>query len=225
VHAGDEASARAEAADARAITEGADIYFGAGEYAPDTADGQALLAHELAHVVQQRPGASPPAGVSLEQEAERAEAGAAEGRRTEVARRGVGPVRQRKGKDQEKAKKEEPSIAKHGVEIGPLPPAGSFSAAGRFAIAYVFASGQPQTLALQVPAGVTTAVTPLSDVNDLKVSDAGGGARTVLIAVSPAEALARVQVAFVQGSATYLVVFQFTKAAAPAAPPAAAGPP
>jgi hypothetical protein len=72
VHAGDEAAARAEAADARAMTEGEDVYFGAGEYAPDTAGGQALLAHELAHVVQQRPAALPAAtGVSLEQEAER----------------------------------------------------------------------------------------------------------------------------------------------------------
>jgi hypothetical protein len=218
VHAGDEAAARADAADARAITEGEDIYFGAGEFAPESASGQALLAHELAHVVQQRPAAAGAAvpGASLEHEAERAEAGAATGTRTEVARHGTGPLRQRKGKEKEKAKKEEPSVSKHGVEIGPVPPAGSLSAAGRFAIAYVFATGHPMTLTLQVPAGVTTAVTPLSEVSDLKVNDAGSGARSVVIAVTPADALSRVQVAFVQGSATYLVVFHFVKAVTPA---------
>lgn len=38
---------------AQAFTHGADIYFGAGQYSPGSGDGQRLLAHELAHVVQQ----------------------------------------------------------------------------------------------------------------------------------------------------------------------------
>jgi hypothetical protein len=38
---------------ARAFTFGQDIVFGHGEYAPETSDGQRLLAHELTHVVQQ----------------------------------------------------------------------------------------------------------------------------------------------------------------------------
>jgi hypothetical protein len=38
---------------ARAFTVGNDIAFGAGEYKPGTLIGDALLAHELAHVVQQ----------------------------------------------------------------------------------------------------------------------------------------------------------------------------
>ena len=38
---------------ARAATVGSDIAFGPGEYAPGTPVGDALLAHELAHVVQQ----------------------------------------------------------------------------------------------------------------------------------------------------------------------------
>src|SRR5262249_33273496 len=37
---------------ARAYTFGRDIVFGSGEYAPATADGKRLLAHELTHVVQ-----------------------------------------------------------------------------------------------------------------------------------------------------------------------------
>lgn len=47
----------ASALRARAYTIGADITFGQGEYAPHTASGRALLAHELTHVVQQTDGA------------------------------------------------------------------------------------------------------------------------------------------------------------------------
>lgn len=36
-----------------AFTSGTDIYFGSGQYRPDTDSGQHLLAHELTHVVQQ----------------------------------------------------------------------------------------------------------------------------------------------------------------------------
>lgn len=52
VHTGSEAAASAEAIDARAFTVGDHIAFAAGEYRPGTADGQRLLAHELAHVAQ-----------------------------------------------------------------------------------------------------------------------------------------------------------------------------
>lgn len=38
---------------ARAFTAGTDIHFAPGEYTPGSASGQRLLAHELAHVVQQ----------------------------------------------------------------------------------------------------------------------------------------------------------------------------
>ncbi|HEX5707207.1 MAG TPA: DUF4157 domain-containing protein [Pyrinomonadaceae bacterium] len=56
VHA-DGASARAASGiGARAFASGGDLFFGAGEYAPHTTDGRRLIAHELAHVVQQRAG-------------------------------------------------------------------------------------------------------------------------------------------------------------------------
>jgi Domain of unknown function (DUF4157) len=42
--------------DALAFTRGNDIYFRSGAYDPTTPEGRKLLAHELAHVVQQRPG-------------------------------------------------------------------------------------------------------------------------------------------------------------------------
>jgi hypothetical protein len=38
---------------ARAFTYGRDIFFGAGQYKPESYDGKRLLAHELTHVVQQ----------------------------------------------------------------------------------------------------------------------------------------------------------------------------
>jgi Domain of unknown function (DUF4157) len=47
---------------ARAFTIGGHIGFGAGQYAPGTAGGHRLLAHELAHVVQQSSGQGPAQG-------------------------------------------------------------------------------------------------------------------------------------------------------------------
>lgn len=47
------AAALSQAVSARAFTYGADIYFGAGEYRPETQDGARVLAHELTHVIQQ----------------------------------------------------------------------------------------------------------------------------------------------------------------------------
>lgn len=46
---------------ARAFTNGRDIYFNQGEYAPHTLPGQHLLAHELTHVVQQNATSQSPA--------------------------------------------------------------------------------------------------------------------------------------------------------------------
>ena len=42
---------------ARAFATGTDVYFANDQYKPNTSDGDRLIAHELAHVVQQR-GAS-----------------------------------------------------------------------------------------------------------------------------------------------------------------------
>ena len=59
VHTDAHAARTASAINARAFTVGSDIAFGAGQYAPDSAQGRHLLAHELTHVVQQ--GGSGPA--------------------------------------------------------------------------------------------------------------------------------------------------------------------
>jgi hypothetical protein len=76
VHAGEEAAQLARAVSARAFTVGNDIFFGAGEYRPGTTDGDRLIAHEAAHVVQQQgaPASGPltvsQPGDALEREAE-----------------------------------------------------------------------------------------------------------------------------------------------------------
>lgn len=56
VHANSEAAEAARSAAAQAYTVGSQIVFGAGEYQPNSPSGRQLIAHELAHVLQQRSG-------------------------------------------------------------------------------------------------------------------------------------------------------------------------
>jgi hypothetical protein len=60
VHADQLAAQSAEAVAAQAYTVGSDVVFGMGRYAPASSDGQRLLAHELAHVLQQTAGTTGP---------------------------------------------------------------------------------------------------------------------------------------------------------------------
>jgi hypothetical protein len=53
VHTDEQAAASARAVNAAAFTVGQDIVFGNGQFAPETEGGRGLLAHELAHVIQQ----------------------------------------------------------------------------------------------------------------------------------------------------------------------------
>lgn len=53
VHSDEKSAATTRAYGALAYTTGSDIFFNSGRYRPDTATGRRLLAHELAHVVQQ----------------------------------------------------------------------------------------------------------------------------------------------------------------------------
>lgn len=53
IHTGNLAARSAEAVGAQAFTVGRDIVFGSGKFSPSTTQGRQLLAHELAHVVQQ----------------------------------------------------------------------------------------------------------------------------------------------------------------------------
>jgi hypothetical protein len=54
VHSDSQAAQSARDVDAHAYTVGQDIVFDHGNYAPDTEQGKWLLAHELAHTIQQR---------------------------------------------------------------------------------------------------------------------------------------------------------------------------
>jgi hypothetical protein len=54
IHADTSSAHLADRFNARAFTIGDHVAFGAGEYRPGTVVGDALIAHELAHVVQQR---------------------------------------------------------------------------------------------------------------------------------------------------------------------------
>jgi Domain of unknown function (DUF4157) len=81
VHKDGEAGELARSVSARAFTTGTDLYFAQDEYKPDSAQGKELIAHELAHVVQQRgaPTTGPmrvsEPGEPLEREAEQAARG------------------------------------------------------------------------------------------------------------------------------------------------------
>jgi hypothetical protein len=59
VHADATAAASARALNARAYTVGRDVVFAQGQYQPATTGGRQLIAHELAHVVQQSGAGAP----------------------------------------------------------------------------------------------------------------------------------------------------------------------
>jgi hypothetical protein len=102
VHADAGAGQSSRMVNARAYTVGRDIVFGTGQYAPATEDGRNLIAHELAHVVQQGGEASLPAGGGLaidnagEAQADRAAQTAGPGSAVTGPVRSQGPALQRK---------------------------------------------------------------------------------------------------------------------------------
>jgi Domain of unknown function (DUF4157) len=56
LHTGPAAGAAAGELGANAFTHGQNIHFGHGRFAPESAEGQRLLAHELVHTIQQSGG-------------------------------------------------------------------------------------------------------------------------------------------------------------------------
>jgi hypothetical protein len=104
VHSDARAARAARDMGALAYTLGSHVVFGPGEYAPGTPGGRRLLAHELAHVVQQgdraptealraaRDGARPEA---LEREADLAADTVLAGRRPDLRRHHAAPALQR----------------------------------------------------------------------------------------------------------------------------------
>ena len=99
IHTDTQAAESARAINARAYTVGQDVVFGAGQYRPERSTGQELLAHELAHTIQQRaprlgaPSLSPHS--SSEQAADHAAKEALHGRvNTQLGSTGIGIARQ-----------------------------------------------------------------------------------------------------------------------------------
>jgi hypothetical protein len=78
IHTDTRAADSARAVDAEAYTVGPHVVFGAGRYQPDSPGGRRLLAHELAHVIQQpaTPTPSESLGISDPSDASEREAAA-----------------------------------------------------------------------------------------------------------------------------------------------------
>jgi hypothetical protein len=97
VHTGGASETAASAVSARAFAIGQDVHFGAGQYDPASESGQHLIAHEVAHTVQQRGGtpvqqnklAVSHAGDALEVEADRAADAMVSGRPASVSGGGL----------------------------------------------------------------------------------------------------------------------------------------
>lgn len=73
IHADATSAELADELNAHAFTVGHDVYFGAGQYQPKSRSGQRLLAHELAHAIQQSDSACTPASLVVSQPSDRAE--------------------------------------------------------------------------------------------------------------------------------------------------------
>jgi Domain of unknown function (DUF4157) len=110
VHDDARAAESARAVGAHAYAVGSDVVFGAGRYAPGTGEGRKLLAHELAHVVQQGGEAAAvqprlevgPVDAPAEREAEAAASAVAAGGRAAVSV-GSGPALRRFGGSEHKS--------------------------------------------------------------------------------------------------------------------------
>jgi hypothetical protein len=117
VHNSPEAARSARDVNALAYTAGRDIAFGAGQYAPNTGRGRQLLAHELAHVVQQQ-HAPAPAADSISQPSDRDESAA--DRASNRALAGQAPERESAGAGH--ALQRQPVIPPSGPAQQALPP-------------------------------------------------------------------------------------------------------
>ena len=58
IHTSNQAAGAALSLGARAFTVGDHVFFGPGQYQPTSRSGQHLIAHELTHTIQQKPGAA-----------------------------------------------------------------------------------------------------------------------------------------------------------------------
>ncbi len=120
VHVGEQAAAAASAAGAKAYAVGRHIVFGEGYYAPHSMAGRALIAHELAHVVQQGRGGPAPAGDgSLEAAAEQAAVAATEGHGSVAVEGASGAGMARQDETEEERKRRQNADAQPAADSSP----------------------------------------------------------------------------------------------------------
>ena len=102
IHTDSTAASLSTRVNARAFTIGSDVAFGAGEYQPGTLIGDALIAHELAHVVQQggaTTAIAPMSSGAIEYQAFEEDADASAVRAVVSLWRGAGPTLKEIGKN------------------------------------------------------------------------------------------------------------------------------
>ena len=133
VHSDAGAQGKASELDAEAVTQGKDIYLGASAPSPQSTGGRRLIAHELAHVVQQERSDQVSArlinkpGDVFEAEAYRAASAAATGAHPQLGATGVVPGVQRQsaedllGKLLDKALEEGIGYGDKGWTVGGVP--------------------------------------------------------------------------------------------------------
>jgi uncharacterized protein DUF4157 len=101
VHADESAAASAKALNAKAFAFGHDIVFGRNRYQPGSSDGRRLLAHELAHVVQQTGSSGASAAThAAESEASSAADSIASGKSARVALRAEPGIQREPDRDE-----------------------------------------------------------------------------------------------------------------------------
>lgn len=113
VHTDARAAESAKAVNALAYCVGPDVVFNAGRYAPETESGRHLLAHELAHVVQQGRGGATSPTHSPPEPLERAA-----GRAADALKHDAGPGRVEGASPHDLARQPDP--AKKDADLGPL---------------------------------------------------------------------------------------------------------
>jgi hypothetical protein len=106
VHTDAKAAESARALNALAHTVGHDIVFESNEYKPETQEGRQLLAHELAHVVQQNRAGQQRSGImnqfvdAFESDANQVSAGVSAGHSVQPLATGAPPAVQRQARSQ-----------------------------------------------------------------------------------------------------------------------------
>ena len=230
VHTGGDAERVNEELGARAVTSGRDIYFGKGEYDSSTREGKELLAHELAHVVQQRESSSSPranstgqVGDEFEQEADHAALSVLSGERAHVESRSAAPALQL----QHGHRAQPQEIHDHGITV--IEAVTLREGYADFIVNVYLSSvagATVDTVHLAVPAGISVSVVDLSGMN-LQVRDPGGHGRRVIVIVVNREVRGPrlIQVTYVKGNNVHIKTYQLppvspaaTSAPAPSAP-------